>query len=313
MTLPAEQDGRVAAVVPTLDRIDDLTRCLDAVAAQSRTPDVTFVVRDGSPNGADPAIRDRPGVTVVATGERLGAPGAFARGIEEAAAAGAAWIWLLDDDCVPAPGALEETLAVAASDEGAAGAVPTVVFGDGRREAGWHWGPRAAAGHGQSPNTAAGEIDWAPFAGLLLRREACERVGAIRTDFVLWHADVEYCLRLRSAGWRLLAAPQAEVSHPAMPIIERRVLGRRIRVGRIPPWREYYDTRNLALLRRQMRGTAVADRVPLRLRVAEELKRDAAVLLADPAGLRRVGMRALGRLDGMRGHMDRRPETGTRA
>jgi rhamnopyranosyl-N-acetylglucosaminyl-diphospho-decaprenol beta-1,3/1,4-galactofuranosyltransferase len=309
MTSAPENVGRVAAVVPTLDRMKDLAKCLDAVAAQTRRPDATFVVVDGPPTGDTSAIPERPGLRLLTTGERVGAPGAFAHGIVEALESGADWLWLLDDDCVPGPDALRESLAVVATDDRAAGAAPTVVFGDGRREAGWHWGSRAADGHGQSPNHDAGEIDWAPFAGLLLRRGACEAVGAIRSDFVLWHADVEYCLRLRCAGWRLLAAPAAEVLHPAMPMIERRVLGRRIRVGRIAPWREYYDTRNLTLLRRKLRDTPVDDRVPLRVLVADEFKRDAAVMLADPAGLRRVGMRALGRLDGLRGHLARHPET----
>lgn len=309
MTPSAEHRGRVAAVVPTLDRIDDLTRCLDAIAVQTRLPDATIVVDNGSSDGTAERVTERDDVTLVQTGARLGAPGAFARGMAEAFAAGADWTWLLDDDCVPAPTALAEQLAVAEGEEQVGGSAPTVEFGDGRREAGWHWGRRAAAGHGQSPNRGPGEIDWAPFAGLLLRREACAQVGDVRGDYVLWHADVEYCLRLRSAGWRLLAAPRAEVTHPAMPLVKRRLLGRNLAVGNIPPWREYYDTRNLTLLRRALRGTPLACGTPFRRRLVEELKRDLAVLLADRAGPRRVGMRALGRLDAMRGHMDRHPET----
>lgn len=313
MSSPAEQDDRVAAVVPTLDRIHDLTNCLDAIAAQSRVPDATYVVDNGSSDGTAEAIAARKEVELVAAGVRLGAPGAFASGIRRAFAAEMTWVWLLDDDCVPATRALEELLATAGPDRAAAGAAPTVVFGDGRREAGWHWGARAQAGDCQSPNVGAGDVDWAPFAGLLLRRGACEQVGEVRADYFLWHADVEYGLRLRSAGWRLLAALGAEVFHPAMPMVERRLLGRRISVGRIAPWREYYDTRNLALLRRQLRDTPFAHQAPLRRRLTAELKRDAAVLLADPAGLRRVGMRALGHLDGFREHMTRRPETKIRA
>jgi GT2 family glycosyltransferase len=228
--------------------------------------------------------------------------------MRDAFEAGASWAWLLDDDCVPAPTALKELLVLAESGDDVAGSAPTIEFGDGRREAGWHWGDRAERGHGQSPNRGPGEIDWAPFAGLLLRREACEAVGELRADYVLWHADVEYCLRLRSRGWRLLAAPAAEVTHPAMGMIERRLPGRTVSVGRIPPWREYYDTRNMTLLRRQVRDTPLAQRTPLRRRLVDEVKRDMAVILADSAGIRRVGMRALGRLDGVRGHMDRRPE-----
>jgi rhamnopyranosyl-N-acetylglucosaminyl-diphospho-decaprenol beta-1,3/1,4-galactofuranosyltransferase len=121
---------------------------------------------------------------------------------------------------------------------------------------------------------------------------------------------VEYCLRLRAGGWLLLAAPRAVVRHPAMPLVTRRVLGRTFAVGRIPPWREYYDTRNRWLLLRQHRGTALDYGRPLRRRAWDEARRTAAVLLADRAGPRRVAMRALGLLDGARGHLGRRPEPG---
>ncbi len=307
---PSAEHGRVAAVVPTLDRIDDLTRCLDAVAAQTRTPDTTIVIDNGSSDGTADRMTARSDVELVVAEERLGAPGAFARGIDVAFGAGADWVWLLDDDCVPAPAALEELLAVASSGERVAGAAPTVIFGDGRRETGWHWGTRAAAGHGQSPNRAPGEIDWAPFAGLLLRREACDDAGEVRADYVLSHADVEFCLRLRARGWRLLAAPAAEVTHPSVDLVRKRVLGRTVSVGRVAPWREYYDTRNMTLLRRQVRGTPVAQGTSFRRRLATALTYDVAVLLADSAGPRRVAMRALGRLDAVRGHMTRHPERG---
>ena len=163
-------------MVPTLNRVEDLTRCLDGVAAQARPPDATIVIDNGSDDGTAERVGARDDCELVRTDERLGAPGAFALGMRRAFEEGAHWAWLLDDDCVPGPEALGELLAAATGDR-VAGAAPTVEFGDGRREAGWHWGARARGGRGQSPNTAAGEIDWAPFAGLLLSRAAWEDAG----------------------------------------------------------------------------------------------------------------------------------------
>lgn len=307
MSPAAEHDGRVAAVVPTLNRVEDLTRCLEGVAAQTRPPDATIVIDNGSSDATAERIGARGDCELVQTDERLGAPGAFALGMRRAFEDGAQWAWLLDDDCLPAPDALAELFSRSGG-ERVAGVAPTVAFGDGRREAGWHWGERASGGRGQSPNSAPGEIDWAPFAGLLLSRAVWEDAGEIRADYVLWHADVEYCLRLRSRGWRLHAAPRAMVAHPAMELIERRVLGRKVAVGRIAPWREYYDTRNVALLNRQFRNSPFASGVSTARRVGDELARGAAILAADPAGPRRLSMRVLGWLDGRRGIMDRHPE-----
>ena len=309
--------GAVAVVVPTINRLDDLRRCLAAARAQTRAPELLVVVDNGSSDGTREELRGTDDLTAVLAPENLGAPGGFQAGMRAAFDAGADWVWLLDDDAVPAADALERLLGRVADEDSApsvAGAAPTVEFGDGRRETGWLWGRRAERGYGQSPNRpdAAGgpapEVDWAPFAGLLLARDACEQAGAVRADYVLWHADVEYCLRLRGAGWRLLAAPAAVVWHPAMPLISRRVLGRRVTVGRIAPWREYYDTRNRALLHRQLRGTGLTAGAPPAIRLKDELLRDAAVLLADPRGARRVWMRLLGAIDGMRANTSRRPE-----
>ena len=307
----------VAVVVPTLNRLDDLRRCLAAARAQTRAPELLVVVDNGSSDGTREELRAAGDLTAVLPAENLGAAGGFEAGMRAAFDAGAEWVWLLDDDAVPAADALElllERVSAEGSVARVAGAVPTVEFGDGRRETGWLWGRRAERGHGQSPNrpdapgAPAPDVDWAPFAGLLLAREAREQAGPVRADFVLWHADVEYCLRLRAAGWRLPAAPAAVVRHPAMPLVTRRVLGRRVTVGRIAPWREYYDSRNRVILERALRHGPLDARPPVWRRVVDEGGRDLAVLLADPQGPRRLLWRAVGLLDGLRGITRRRPE-----
>ncbi len=305
---------RVAAVVPTLDRADDLRASLEALRHQRRALDTVVVVDNGSSAPVQAELAAAGDVEVVRPASNLGAPGGFEAGMRVAFEAGADLAWLMDDDAVAAPDALERMLARLDTYDGDArigGVVPTVEFGDGRTETGWLWGVRAARGHGQSPNPpgeSRPDVDWGPFAGLMLRRDAWEEAGPIRADFVLWHADVEYCLRLRAAGRVLLAAPDAVVRHPAMPMVSRRVARRTVTVGSIAPWREYYDTRNRAILSRALRGGDFDEGTPLRTRASHELRRAAAVLAADPAGPRRVAMRALGAWDGRRGHMERRPE-----
>lgn len=48
---------------------------------------------------------------------------------------------------------------------------------------------------------------------LLLRREALARVGLLDERFVWGWEDMDYCLRLRQAGYRLLLVPGARVAH----------------------------------------------------------------------------------------------------
>lgn len=303
---------RIAAIVPTLNRVADLTRCLDALDRQTTVPERILVVDNGSSDGTAARVGEHGRAELIQLGEPAGAAPAFAAGMRGALDGAADCVWLMDDDALPAPDALERlTQRVAEPGPGApvGGAVPMLEIGTEARYAGWLVGGSANApsADGRLPHA---EVDWGPFAGLLLVADACRAVGDLRGDFVLWHADVEYCLRMRRAGFRLLAAPQAIVHHPPMPLTSRRILGRTFSVGAYPTWREYYDTRNSAILRRALRGTGLEDRTPLWRRAARELARDGATLAADSAGPRRVLMRGLGLADGLRGRTDRRPERG---
>jgi rhamnopyranosyl-N-acetylglucosaminyl-diphospho-decaprenol beta-1,3/1,4-galactofuranosyltransferase len=293
----------VAAVIPTRARLGGLQAAVASLRAQERRPDAILVVDNESTDGTAAWLAEQEDVTVLPLHANTGAPGGFQAGIDAALAAGHEWIWLIDDDCVAEPAALAALLRVADGHGRIGGIVPTVRFGDDREETGRRVGEAAL----MAPTTGE-DADWAPFAGLLLAAEACRAAGPLRTDWFLWHADVEYCLRLRLAGWRLPVAPQARVWHPTPPEHVRRLGPREVRVADFAPWREYYDTRNLVALRRLTAGTPLHDPRPPWRRAAGELARAAAVLIADPRGLRRIVMRGVGAVDGLRGRWNRHPE-----
>ncbi|HJL16613.1 MAG TPA: glycosyltransferase family 2 protein [Sandaracinaceae bacterium LLY-WYZ-13_1] len=57
------------------------------------------------------------------------------------------------------------------------------------------------------------EPDWLGFACVLVRREVVERVGLLDEGYFMYFEDVDYCNRVRDAGWRILYWPDAEVVH----------------------------------------------------------------------------------------------------
>jgi GT2 family glycosyltransferase len=293
---------RVIGVVPAWTRGTQLAELLASVAAQTRPLDALVVVDNDA--SADARAAYAPyAADVVTLAENAGAVGGFREGISRAWQLDADAVWLLDDDSVTEPGALAALLAAMEAAPDIGGAAPTVCFADGRRYTGWLWGSRTTSGTGHEPaqpGTSPVEIDWAPFAGLLLRREACHDAGDLRRDLFLWHADVEYCLRVRRAGWKLVGAPAAVVHHPVYALRVRRLLGRTFTVRQATPWQEYEDGRNWALLIRELRGTAFADGRSWFRRAVGELGRTVAVLGADPGGVARVRMRMLGLADGWR-------------
>jgi GT2 family glycosyltransferase len=242
---------RVVAVVVTRDRRELLGQSLSAVAGQTRAPDRIVVVDNASSDGTGEMLADRfPDVRVVALAENSGATGGFHAGIEAGLAAGADWLWLLDDDCFPRPTALEQLLGALERVQGETPALlgsrvewrdgephpmnmPTVARRDPARLA-------AAAGAGLLPLRAT------TWVSLLLSRQAVERDGMPVRHFFYQADDIEYTARIlrRASGYFV---PESVVEHRT-PSKQTWTSDER---------RFYYHARNTVLM---LRGSAWAPR-----------------------------------------------------
>jgi rhamnopyranosyl-N-acetylglucosaminyl-diphospho-decaprenol beta-1,3/1,4-galactofuranosyltransferase len=93
----------VCAVVVTHRRPDELSKSLEAVSAQTRTPDHLIVVdNDNDPRVSDLVTGQPISRTYLGSRRNLGGAGGFALGMLHALALGADWVWLADDDGRPA-------------------------------------------------------------------------------------------------------------------------------------------------------------------------------------------------------------------
>jgi GT2 family glycosyltransferase len=65
------------------------------------------------------------------------------------------------------------------------------------------------------PYTATGPLEIENISGacLMLRRRAIEQVGLLDENFFMYFEDMDYCLRLRAAGWKLYYVPDGEIVH----------------------------------------------------------------------------------------------------
>ena len=199
----------VCAVVVTHDRSALLRECLDAVLAQTRAPE-RVVVCDNASTDDTPDVLASYGdaVSVVRLAHNEGGAGGFHEGMAAALRGDAEWLWLMDDDTIPEPTALERLLAAPARAEGLPDPVvlaSRVVWTDGRphpMNAPWPAARRTA------PFLAAVErglllIRASTFPSMLVRRDAVERHGLPRKGFFIWADDLEFTMRvLRSeAGY----------------------------------------------------------------------------------------------------------------
>lgn len=211
----------VAAIVVTHDRRDLLDEALTALGAQTRAPDRIIVVDNASADGTAAMVADRfPDADLLVLARNIGGAGGFSAGIARALDGDAALLWLLDDDTVPGPGALEALLAArekaATGEDGPPALVASrVVWTDGRdhpmntpRPK-----PRATAAESRIARAAGCvPIRSASFVSVLVDAAVVRERGLPVADYFLWNDDFEFTTRLLR-GRRGLLCPDSLVVH----------------------------------------------------------------------------------------------------
>jgi len=223
---------RVVAVVLNWNGGEETLACL-ASLRQVADVDLTVLLADnGSADGStERASAENPGLVVLRYGSNLGYAAGNNRAIRHAFdELGADWVALLNSDVLVAPDTFGALLAAAAAAEaapasgsaGPAGAIgPCRLYRD-RPDVVWACGGRIGPqlnvtqllGHGGARRPGApADVDYLPGACLLVSREACARAGLLDEAFFCYLEDADWGVRLRQAGLRLLAVPQAVAWH----------------------------------------------------------------------------------------------------
>jgi GT2 family glycosyltransferase len=142
------------------------------------------------------------------------------------------WIWLLHDDCEPAPETLERLLRAASRDRSVVALGPKVLDGSDRRvlrEVGVSIDRAGRRVTGVEP----GEIDQGQHdhnravmavgsAGMLVRRDVWDRLGGFDPRLKLFRDDVDFCWRVHSAGLRVQVVTDAVIYHRELSARRRR-------------------------------------------------------------------------------------------
>ena len=217
---------RVTAVLVAYNRRELLQESLAALARQTRPVDRLVIVdnasTDGSGEVAETLVEEWGGrARLIRLTENTGGAGGFAVGIAAAIAEdGIDWVWVMDDDTVPGPGALagaidaheryretgQDDLAVMGS---------RVVWTDGEDHP--MNTPKAkirasAAERDRAASVGAMEIRSISFVSAFLRAARVRELGLPIADYFLWNDDFEYSARLLR-GARGLYVPASVVTH----------------------------------------------------------------------------------------------------
>ncbi|MGZ8632223.1 MAG: glycosyltransferase [Solirubrobacteraceae bacterium] len=202
-----------------------LVHCLDAIAAERATlpfQSEVLVLDNASGDGSAAAAR-RHAVApeVIALDRRAG------KGENDTALlkrARGRYALLLNEDSELRPGAVRALRDALEGREDAAAAGARLLRPDGTGQpSAWRFPTPATALIGalflhkrftvQSRGERTRTVDWAQSAALLVRTDAAREIEWFDPAFFVYSDEVDFCRRLRDAGWRTLYVPQAVAVH----------------------------------------------------------------------------------------------------
>jgi GT2 family glycosyltransferase len=231
----------ITAVVLTWNgRADTLTclRSLDGVHV--------VCVDNGSTDGTAEAVaREQPAVELIQNRTNLGFAAGNNVGIRRAVERGADWVLLLNNDAVAEPGLVAALEGAAATRPDAGALACKVVFAE-RPDTVEYAGARfrlllgyrgRQRGYGQrdAPRfSRLSDVGWATGAAMAVSRTAIDRVGLLDERLFAYVEDVDWCLRIRHAGFGIVFVPDARVRHRGATSFG----------GRASPGALYYHARN---------------------------------------------------------------------
>ena len=214
-----------SVIIPAFNRVDLTAQCLRSLISHTRDVDYEVILVDNASSDATPQLCERVSgeFTVIRNDENRGFAAACNQG---AAAATSDRLLFLNTDTEPFPGWLRPSLDLldTAPDVGMVGM--RLLFPDHRiqhagvvlvrREQYPHIGPRhlpykVAA---DDPSALARrEVSVVTAASVLMRRDAFESVGGFDEGYWNGYEDVDLCLAMRAAGWRIMYEPDSVVLH----------------------------------------------------------------------------------------------------
>lgn len=222
----------VTAVVVIHDADEFFVATSQAVASQTRKPDRILVIDSGS--NADSNTNRERSETLGFDYVRVGSDSKLQESIQAAISASnnpGQWLWILHDDSAPAPTALQELLAAIELSPSVAIAGPKLVKWQQPRMIS-QLGLTLTPGHApfspvsaqfdQGQHDDIDDVMAVSTAAALVRADLFDELAGFDPAAPALAADIDFSVRARLAGHRIVVAPKAHVEHAGLSLAGKR-------------------------------------------------------------------------------------------
>ena len=232
MTAPPAA-ARVAVVIVNYQSYEDLQDCLHSLGAPDPGVRICVVDHASEPEAADRTAAAFPHVQLLRQTSNDGFAAGVNRGARESPAA---YVLLLNPDCVASPDTCRRLAEWMDANAAVGAAGPRILNSDGSVQPSARRFPNFTTGiagrsswltrvfprnplsrHNLAPSQDgsenAREVDWVSGAVMIIRREAFDAIGGFDTGFFLYWEDADFCRRLKHAGWKTMYVPELHVRH----------------------------------------------------------------------------------------------------
>jgi len=184
-----------------------LKECLDSIYKNTRRITFEIIVSDNGSTDDAPAMvkTDFPEVKLIDNKENLGFAKANNLGLKIAKGH---YSILLNNDTILKDSSLDLLVEFMDKTPEAGACGPKLLNIDGTIQ---HQGGLFGKKFWQSkiPTT----VDFVIGAALVVRREVIEQVGMMDENLFFYNDDLDWCMSIRKAGWKIYFVPQAEIIH----------------------------------------------------------------------------------------------------
>lgn len=216
--------GLVSIIIVNWNGWRDTVECIASTRQLDYPNFEVIVVDNASTDDSVGRIREHcPEVRIIEAGENLGFAGGNNVGIRAALKAGAHYVWPLNNDTVVEARALSQLVEAHAAhpNAGALGSKilffdrpKTVWFAGGFISKTWGWTQHRGESETDSEeNLSPSPVDYVSGASMLVPSLVLEKVGLMREEYFLYWEEVDWCTRIRKAGFDVLYVPASRIWH----------------------------------------------------------------------------------------------------